>query len=359
MKLLLLGCGSNKYGETFGKDSLLVPGFKEIALPSYVSGIKQIACGLHSSILLDDRNQLYTWGKSINKAFKPHKVNFFSVNDIEICDVSCRNTHTAALTKDGNVYVWGKNTANHLPGNEDIDEACPLLIKMPNDTRATKVACGGFFTVVLLEDGSLCTFGINQNSSLGRNSDNNSATPVIIPMKYFNFTPITQIAVGWTHSVAISYSNEVYSWGRRNNGRLGHDKGESIAIMDFHNNKRIKEVFCGDTSTFMIDDEHKLYATGWNHSGENGMGDFKTRKIMRPVKSALNLDIVHIASSGQHTFALTSDHEVYATGANENNCLGLGESIDSVNVMTKIQHLTNVCMVATGFSHSLFVIQIE
>ena len=40
---------------------------------------------------------------------------------------------------------------------------------------------------------------------------------------------LTQITCGWSHSVALTSSHEVYTWGNGDHGKLGHGCGKKVS----------------------------------------------------------------------------------------------------------------------------------
>jgi regulator of chromosome condensation len=72
-----------------------------------------------------------------------------------------------------------------------------------------KIQCGAMHTLALGSDGSLWTWGCNDDGSLGRDGAEN------VPMKVESLPiPVDGIAAGDCHSVAYSTStNQVYIWG--------------------------------------------------------------------------------------------------------------------------------------------------
>ncbi len=74
-----------------------------------------------------------------------------------IVQVSCGNSHTVALTQNGEVYSWGHGKLGALGHGSDNDEPLPKQVKSLKNI--VKVQCGSEFTLVLDEHGKLFAFG--------------------------------------------------------------------------------------------------------------------------------------------------------------------------------------------------------
>jgi regulator of chromosome condensation len=68
----------------------------------------------------------------------------------------------------GDVFTFGSNPFGALGLGEDITEKQRAAHVDLGGAKAVQVACGGMHTAVLLEDGSVITFGVNDEGALGR-----------------------------------------------------------------------------------------------------------------------------------------------------------------------------------------------
>ena len=353
--LYILGCGSN-VNHCLGEDPQPNEfGFYKIDVPEYVEGIKQLLCGLTYSAFIDKDGYFYHWGQ-LSPNFptneKPTLCKFFANNGIKIKTGSCMNQHVAVITKDHQVYVWGDNKMGNLPTDQDINDEKPYRISLPSDLKPVSISCGGYFTLVLMSNGDVYSFGLNNENCLGTNNHNRIVTK---PAKIFQLRNIIEISAGWSHSCALSMKNIIYSWGRSSYGRLGHSKDSSVAKVQTHD-AGFHLISCSHTSTFAVNDNKGYYSCGWNQSGENGTGDKKIRRCLTHVDA--NFKVKDIRGAANSCFVLDENGKIYASGDNVDNVLGLGAHISEVSVMTQVPYLTNVKAIAAGNQHSLFAIEI-
>ena len=79
--------------------------------------------------------------------------------------------------------------------------------------------------MVMMEDGSLFTFGFGTNGQLGLKSTSNKAKPQLV--KDMSIKKVTQIAAGWNHSLVLTENGDMYACGYGAHGQLGLGEKES------------------------------------------------------------------------------------------------------------------------------------
>lgn len=94
--------------------------------------------------------------------------------------------------------------------------------------RPRQVSCGGFHTAVVTADGHLYTFGGGEHGQLGHNDRVNKLKPTLVEALEGVF--VSQITCGWSHSVALTSTGKVYSWGNGDHGKLGHGSSRKVSV---------------------------------------------------------------------------------------------------------------------------------
>src|SRR5690554_6396673 len=90
------------------------------------------------------------------------------------------------------------------------------------------VVSGSCFTHFLTTTGELFTIGRNPEGQLGLGCDIKEInTPQSISL---GGQPVTKIARGGNHSLAVTTNNELYVWGDGRNGRLGTNSEDPVFI---------------------------------------------------------------------------------------------------------------------------------
>ena len=112
------------------------------------------------------------------------------------------------MTEPGFALSVGENLSNQLGLTLDVDgRKKPQLIKMcPCQGEVIQVASGGMHSATLSSDGSVYTFGCNDEFALGR-EDDEDIDKVELPEK------MIEITAGDSHTAALSETGIVYAWG--------------------------------------------------------------------------------------------------------------------------------------------------
>lgn len=178
---------------------------------------------------------------------------------------------------------------------------------------------------------------------MGLQPDGNKSKPVMLLSD--DSDPIIKVASGNDHTVALTTSGNIFSWGCAEQGQLGRVKecfasrggrrGLKYILVPtqvrFRKGLKFKDVFCGSYCTFVAaKDSSDVYAWGLNNFGQLGTGDNDNAYL--PVKvdslTELNTDTsnsIRIASGQHHTVIVTSQGRVYSCGRAEYGRLGVGE----------------------------------
>ncbi len=129
-------------------------------------------CGNHSAAVDEDGN-LWMWGDNSYHQISPARDKYFmspvliDLGGIKVREVELGGHHTAIVDEDGNLYMWGRNTACQIGVDSGkktfVDEVTKLDLPLPVRT----VDCYGSLTWVVLEDGSLWTWGLNTYGQMG------------------------------------------------------------------------------------------------------------------------------------------------------------------------------------------------
>ncbi|GAB2276460.1 RCC1 domain-containing protein rug3, mitochondrial [Dionaea muscipula] len=197
------------------ENSLFVP-----TLNPYLDNVKCLALGGLHSMALTFLGEVFTWGYGgfgalghsvYTRELVPRQVEGCWTGEIKHIDTS--GTHTAAITETGELYTWGREEGDGRLGlgpGRGPDQAGGLSI--PTKVKAlpvpvAAVSCGGFFTMVLTEDGQLWNWGANSNYELGTGDKLGGWQPR--PVCRLEGVCITQIVCGGYHSLALTgRSNE-------------------------------------------------------------------------------------------------------------------------------------------------------
>ena len=159
-----------------------------------------------------------------------------------------------------------------------------------------------------------------------------------LPMKL----AIVDISCGLGHTLFLTASGRIYSWGNGGNGRLGvgdnMDRAEATLLTQFNAvvgvvPPIIKSVQCGACHSLALTESGAVYMWGKNSQGQCGLGH--TDDVIRPtlVTALAIATIVQISAGWEHSVARTETGALYSWGSGYKDSrrglvppvLGLGE----------------------------------
>jgi hypothetical protein len=186
--IVISGCGNNN-------DSKYAISGRITSAGSALSGVTIALSGDASRITVTDTNGNYRFsnlsegeytltpsltGYSFTPSKKTVYPNYEDVNGIDFSfseqgRVAAAN-HTVALKNNGTVWTWGNNNNGQLGDGTTSNRTTPVQVSGLSDVTA--IAAGDTHTVALKNNGTVWTWGNNNNGQLGDGTTTDSATPV-------------------------------------------------------------------------------------------------------------------------------------------------------------------------------------
>jgi alpha-tubulin suppressor-like RCC1 family protein len=124
---------------------------------------------------------------------------------------------TAAIRTNGTLWAWGNNCQGQLGNNSVVCRSSPVSV-VGGFTDWCQVRGGQLHTAAIRTNGTLWTWGWNNNGQLGDNSQTNRSSPVSI---VGGFTNWCQLSAGSFASGAVRTNGELWMWGAASAGTLG------------------------------------------------------------------------------------------------------------------------------------------
>lgn len=209
-------------------------------------------------------------------------------------------------------------------------------------------ACGGNeFALALKSDGTVWSWGSNQQRQLGYDS---GGTVVSFPTRIQSLHQIEDIACGATSGYALQAGGSVWAWGRGAEGQLGLGDTEQKNEPTLLSLSEVTQVEAGVHFAFFVREDGTLWATGENQRGQ--LGDGTSVGKSSPVQ-VLGLPTVRsVAAGSTHSVAVTMNGHVYAWGSNSYG--GIGNGSEGPPVKTPYWHstLANIVSVSAGSDSS-------
>ncbi|XP_052629988.1 E3 ubiquitin-protein ligase HERC2 isoform X4 [Harpia harpyja] len=222
--------------------------------------VVHIACGSTYSAAITAEGELYTWGRgnygrlghgSSEDQTIPMLVT--GLKGLKVIDVSCGSgdAQTLAVTENGQVWSWGDGDYGKLGRGGSDGCKTPKLIEKLQDLDIVKVRCGSQFSIALTKDGQVYTWGKGDNQRLGHGTEEHVRYPKLL--EGLKGKKVIDVAAGSTHCLALTEDSEVHSWG--SNDQCQHfdtlriTKPEPAALPGL-DTKHIVGIACGPAQSF-------------------------------------------------------------------------------------------------------------
>jgi hypothetical protein len=284
-----------------------------------------------TTMFLSQDGTLYIWGEVLvgleghltNEPGKPGRLDVEGLHGKDLISLAAGEYHTIALTKDNKLWAWGKNNSGQL-GKKTVgcDASGPICLEdhFPG-VNLVRVAAGGNCSVAISDEGKVYFWGYEAYGSFGIDMMGiGTHKAVQAPFDQFAI----DVACGYTHTLVLTPSGEVYATGYNTNGCLGI--GTTAHISQFTKIPTLKDVIkiaCGSYQGLAITQSGQLYVWGWNHYSNCGVGH--SNDILTP--HLLMEDVEDVAAGWGHNLALLRSGELWSWGYNGSGQLGCGDKV--------------------------------
>lgn len=220
------------------------------------------------------------------------------------------------------------------------------------------VSCGSSHSVALLSCDAIATWGRGEDGQLGHGTPHEVTSPKVVHALLD--AGIDFIRCGAEYTVAVSTSRgHAYSWGWGDFGRLGHGDSTDVFLprqIAFFEGRKVVRVACGDTHTLAVTDDGGLYTFGRNQNGQLGLGHTNDGLSPQLVTALQGQRIASVACGSEHSLAATEQGRAYAWGWGRYGNLGDGEAVDRY-LPTAVVGLegSHVSQAECGWRHSAVV----
>ncbi|MBU1020898.1 MAG: InlB B-repeat-containing protein, partial [Firmicutes bacterium] len=257
-------------------------------------------------------------------------------------------SHTAALTSDYQLFVWGSNSNGQLGNGTITYSLIPLDItsefNLGIGETIVLVKLGDFHSAVLTSLGRVFLWGGNNYGQLGNGTQIDQLTPLDITSE-FNLNPsemIVSIELGANHSAALTSSGRIFIWGCNWSGRLGNNSDiDSSVPIDITNQFNldtgdyITVINLGGVHSSALTSNSRLFMWGEGGQGTIGNGTYEDSNIPLEITDRFGLGVeeqlVSISMGETHSSALTSNHRLFVWGSGDFGELGEPGSWQHIN----------------------------
>ena len=373
---VLISFGNNMHHETTHDniDSLTLP---RIVFKLKNITIEKIYSGWEHSLIIDSKNEIYSWGNNqscqcgINKSLyqivqNPINISYLN-NGIKAKEISCGNEYNLILTTNNELYGFGSNDDCVLCLKDKkikTEQFTKIPLNIEND-KIIQISSGTVHNLILTEKGKVYSWGSSQGGQLGLSENILTSFPNFInelcinqPIQIPILSNIKKIVSGEAHSIALSKDGKCYSWGFGSNGQLGlgfcedsfepgygMSKSRVFEPKLIENFDNIKDISSGKTFSMFINEKNELFGCGINDLFQCGIQEKNPKNhIFNPeiecfdfiiptmLKCFFNMKVEKVSCGEGHCIAIVKDNsdgkkKVWCWGNNKFGQLGIGGQI--------------------------------
>ncbi|XP_054809161.1 ultraviolet-B receptor UVR8 [Prosopis cineraria] len=220
------------------------------------------------------------------------------------------------------IWSWGAGTDGQLGTGSLQDHTLPQLLHLPSvASPISSLACGGAHVMALTSGGKVLTWGRGSSGQLGLGEVVSYALnpkPVTSLDDYF----ITRVSAGWSHSAFVSDSGCLFTCGDGSFGQLGHGDHTShcspVRVTCFVDHF-IAQIACGMRHSIVLlkgSSTNQVYGFGSGKRGQLGISKDKIKSIGVPevISELEDKEIVEVAANGDHSAAISFGGHLYMWG---------------------------------------------
>jgi alpha-tubulin suppressor-like RCC1 family protein len=307
--------------------------------------VAQISAGNSHSLLLTQSGTVLAFGSSsytgqgtVSVFGTPIATPIVNTNLAgKITQISAGGFTSLILDEFGTAYVFGSDVRGNTGMNSGSEQkiAVPIVTTNLGGRRIKQVAAGALHSLLLAEDGTVFSFGANDDGRTGDGVGGINSRYVAEPIVATNLVGknIVQIAAGAADSLLLADDGSVFSFGSNASIQLGRSTASASAAVATQIDttelagKHIKQIATGASYNLLLADDGTVFTFGWNSSsGGSGRGNQFGSNVATPI-DATNLGgktITKVDVGYWHSLLLASDGTVFSFGQNTYGATGLG-----------------------------------
>lgn len=305
--------GGNQYGQLGDGTTSMRWKPTKVALPKGVR-VAAIATGADHVVAATTSGGVLTWGRnhrgqigngSTTDLLTPVAVR----NGLKghVTAVAAGNGISAAVTRNGDLYLWGRNTFGQLgsgvtrdPGGSAVSQTRPAKAKLPKGADAIAVDAGNRHVAVALRDGRLVIFGLDAAGQ---------PTEGTIRLKSAWGRPV-KLAAGEDFTLILTSRRVLLALGANASGQLGvgdyNNRLQPAAVRIPHGSGHVLDFIAGARGGAALTSTGEVYSWGDGNVGQHGAGagekSLATRSTPARVTALAGARITGLHGGHHHAF---------------------------------------------------------
>ena len=273
-----------------------------------------------------------------------------SMQGVRVSTVAASHSLSLAVTEAGQLYSWGRGYLGHSEAIQVLN--VPTLVAAFLTMPVRRVAAGRCHILAVTISGALYSWGSGTLVAVALGHGNRAPQPM--PKRVEALQGVLDVAAGQEHSLAFT-SSALYSWGDGESGRLGHgnESGQLVPKRVEALQDRVCGVAAGMSHSLVVTSSGAVYSWGDGDSGRLGHGDESEQLVPKRVE-AMQERACGVAAGDFHSLILTCSGAVYSCGHNDGGVLGHSDLETDTLLPTLIEGLDEkICAVTSGTVHAI------
>ena len=104
----------------------------------------------------------------------------------DVADLSCGPHHVVVLSRDGDMWTWGRGDGGRLGPGQEQDECAPTKVSLTPGLVLRSVKCGNDATAAITTEGQLYVCGRNTYNKLGLDERRTPLLPITTKVRNYN-----------------------------------------------------------------------------------------------------------------------------------------------------------------------------
>jgi alpha-tubulin suppressor-like RCC1 family protein len=232
---------------------------------SYSYNFSRVFGGLGFSAALSRDGYVVMWGSNaygqlaqsaaVTQNSVPTLVTFTSIKVVDICVGS---SHVIALGSDGLLYSWGRNNKGQLGVNSTQSQLytqTQVIMTALSGKNVSSISCGADHSAILTTDSEVYMFGSNQYGQFGNGIVSASSQAIPLRIAALSGLGITNITCGRYVTFLRNKYGITYAMGYNTDGNLG--TGDVLARLNATILPQFSDpTFSYDAVATMIENDH-------------------------------------------------------------------------------------------------------
>ena len=238
---------------------------------------------------------------------------------VTVCAVATGCAHSLALSVAGDVHTFGWGRDGQLGLGDGHSQWLPKALAALLPERVWEVAAGVSYSLALTDRGELYTFGDGSTCQLGHGDRKDRFQPTLV--EALKGVKVRSVAAGEYHTCAVTDDGALYTWGNGASGKLGHGdrQTQTIPMRVAALGKAIRSVAAGREHTLAVSESGTVYSFG--HGGCCQLGvdaSVEEQLTPQPVPGLEGICVQEVAAGYYTSLAVTSDGAVFGWGQGSN-----------------------------------------